>query len=1367
MALFDTYTKPGVYVTEHIADAGIPLFGSTRIPVFIGEGEEYKTFSGVELHRGSSNYADEAIVNENITDQVTGSTRNFQTNYWPVVTGDGKATVTNKPSDIKVYANGVPLLVSSLNGATGQFVTSDLIPMGTDLKVSYFFAWTDTQKTDNLSSQVPTFANALAGITTPHGLSITPTVPGALGNNVTVVFAPMQFSAQSQGLQWLGSGAMPAGFTVNIVEGGSSSGGTASFATNVMTLVTAPTTGSIEVGQSVTSAGVTPGTTILALASGTLNAVGSTYTLSSAPGTITTQGFTTAPVLGVAFATPNLTYTVTPSTTLAQVLALTIPTGANTVASALPGTVTSNIITADSKAASYLTYADNQAVTGIGTDTITVQVMSSTTGLPRTNAQLASLLSSGMVYTLSAGALQVTVTQNASNAAANLLVSAPFVLTGGGGPSTNKTFKVTNVPIVDGTNGGVVTTSPNAVQVTVNGVPAVVSTVDGAAGLFTLSAPVAPGSTLSATYYTNTYQNTYDVLPGGNITNLVNVGYGPGRSDFISGVDYVLQTLPSGDQVIQWGASFAVASNATNLGQTPFDATVITPTLVDQRVFLRPCTGVLNGKNFTFQLQDSPTDGSGLSRVTDDPSKISVYAGTDPMDAQSRQPVRVVSLSGATRTFTLFTPPPAGEQLFASYHRNTLSDHTYDLSVVVDGVTGQGSYDLSVGGAAVPVIAPGTAVVAAGAFGTTGIVWPNGFSDLAVTPGSSPVETITLSFQDDGLLNTITPALQASSLLVVPGLNFYATTFGTGPNGITGIVLDATTPTADATAITVLGETITIAVLNGTSQARTLQDVVNLFANPSYAAAHTTPLAGKVNVQAVGTPNMNAPISAGAVVHLTGGAVATTAPYSVRYLVTSSRTSAQAQADHLGITGGATTPTGANTTLGLSGYLGQTYIDPTTGVTFTIVNPNLNVLNNPEYLLTHAPSPSYYFAPGDTLTFVSAHAPRVTSAIPVIDIPGVTVKVTSTYGMGIGASAKLTTYNYSGGEPSVGDFYYVDYQTTKTAEDMALKVYTNIQDVYAAYGAPSATNKLSLGAYLYNLNGGQVLACIQVPKQLGLDTASEQTYMDAIASLTQPLPGSDNKANMILPMTTSTTVIGYLSRFLITQASERAGGPAISYVGCPITATPNDARALARSLKSDRVVAMFPGGAVLTLNTNGVGVQFGVGGEFIAAAMAGADLNPAIDVATSLTRSLIVGFDRLVKRYDDNTMDLAASDGVCWLVEKAAGLQVRHYISTNMSSPLTREPTNRKTADEIRFRLATNLDQFISRKILTSLVNDINIVVNSTMQNAMNQELVENYKDVVVSVDQFDSTVIHVSLTFKPISSLIWLDVNLTVTTKL
>lgn len=90
------------------------------------------------------------------------------------------------------------------------------------------------------------------------------------------------------------TGAAQSGTGTTSVTGSVGFTGTASFATNVMTVVTQTAGSLIEVGDVVTSAGVTSGTTVTAILTGTPGAVGSTYSLSTAPGTIATQAATTA-----------------------------------------------------------------------------------------------------------------------------------------------------------------------------------------------------------------------------------------------------------------------------------------------------------------------------------------------------------------------------------------------------------------------------------------------------------------------------------------------------------------------------------------------------------------------------------------------------------------------------------------------------------------------------------------------------------------------------------------------------------------------------------------------------------------------------------------------------------------------------------------------------------------------------------------------------------------------------------------------------------------------------------------------------------------------------------------------------------------
>jgi hypothetical protein len=190
-------------------------------------------------------------------------------------------------------------------------------------------------------------------------------------------------------------------------------------------------------------------------------------------------------------------------------------------------------------------------------------------------------------------------------------------------------------------------------------------------------------------------------------------------------------------------------------------------------------------------------------------------------------------------------------------------------------------------------------------------------------------------------------------------------------------------------------------------------------------------------------------------------------------------------------------------------------------------------------------------------------------------------------------------------------------------------------------------------------------------------------------------------------------------------------------------------------------------GAILQLDINGKSAEYAVGGEMVAAAMAGAIINPAIDVATTLTRQNLVGFSRLTKRYDDPTLDLMAADGLTCLTENGGAFQIRHWVTTDSSSVLKREPTSRLIVDYTRRQVRKNLDQFIGRKLLQTALNSISIVTSSTLTTLVSNEIIEGYKNLVVTKDAADPTVVHVAFALKPIFSLLWIDVSLTVSTSL
>jgi len=1007
-----------------------------------------------------------------------------------------------------------------------------------------------------------------------------------------------------------------------------------------------------------------------------------------------------------------------------------------TLTTTLPGAVGNNV---SIQLVAGVPVVDSLAVSGYGTDTISINITkSSSPVVNRTVVDLYNLVEAG-ILTLSAGYLVASTPIGAGS----LTAGSAANLADGEGPNSNTVFKVSHTPIVDGTNGGVVTTNPALVTVLVNSSPVIVSAVDGADGLITLAAPVAFGSSLVATYYTNTYQNTSDLLPASNVSSIIEVGLGPDRADFIQDVDYVLGVDSNGNPVINWGASSSTTSGVNTSGYTPFGPTQINTTLIDEKVFLQ-YAGTGDGKNTVFTLPDVPTDGSGLDVVTSDPSKIQVYVGTNPFTALQSGTVTVARLVGDTATVTLYNPPASGLKVYANYYRNTLNDHSYTVTVVHPAQSGQGTYTLkNEFGYVLPVVSLGTTVVTDPNFATTGIVWPSAFSDAWDEPNAVD-ETVTLSFNNDG--STVTPGVQASLALTFGSgtLTFTSSNPGVGGNAIT-IAIDVTTATGPA--FTITGNAIIINA-NSTGRLLTLAQIAAEFPRTVTFGAVTCAATGVTSGQPSVTGATN----------LALGADPISTPYTHSYTVTST-------AGTLGSHG--------------VGYLDATYEDATTGLKFTIVNP-ADALASAFYGYTSLPSPQYKFTPGDTLQFVvSKSAVRYTgttyfpfgTAQPnnLVAISGLHTTVVTTFGANAGDTAIINTYNKSGNTPSVGEFYYVTFTVAKTAADMAIQIFTNAADAYTAYGQPNTTNRLSLGIQLMTQNGTQTFGAIQVPKQTGLNTASDNAFISAIQTLTVNLPGTTQKANVIVPLSTSPTVHQFLSRQLITQATIRYKGEGIGFVGYSQYTTAAQAIANATGLANSRMIAVGNpvAGLQITDSQTGIAVEYAISGEFMAAALAGLNTNPANDVATSLTNQELVGFTRLLIRYDDATMNNMAAQGLVLLTDNNGALNIRHYKSTDPSNPITSEPTCTTITDYVRQQFRADLKQFIGRKLVDSLVNDITAVCNARLRSLISNEIITAYQNLAVIPDPNDPTTVDVTVTFKPVFSLLYISVTFTVTTSL
>jgi hypothetical protein len=284
--------------------------------------------------------------------------------------------------------------------------------------------------------------------------------------------------------------------------------------------------------------------------------------------------------------------------------------------------------------------------------------------------------------------------------------------------SGNTQFRVFQRPIVDGTSGGITTTDTSKVVVKVNNVQVIPSAVDGTNGVVTLALAPPPGATVTINYWANTWQDTFDYLPNPLVTSVIRAGISPGRSDYIQGADFVIKNPTPDVSIVHWGTSYSVSSTLQTPGATPFDSTQIIPTLVDDKMYLAPCTRFADTSvipavisNTVFILPEVPTTGNGRDTVlgsalfssvtnsrqdvvTNRPDLVIARVGRTLSDALGRPAATVTTVDGVNRKITLRDPIPADWNVFATFYYNRISDDTYILTNTVAGPVGVGQYNV-------------------------------------------------------------------------------------------------------------------------------------------------------------------------------------------------------------------------------------------------------------------------------------------------------------------------------------------------------------------------------------------------------------------------------------------------------------------------------------------------------------------------------------------------------------------------------------------------------------------------------------------------------------------------------------------------
>ncbi len=415
-----------------------------------------------------------------------------------------------------------------------------------------------------------------------------------------------------------------------------------------------------------------------------------------------------------------------------------------------------------------------------------------------------------------------------------------------------------------------------------------------------------------------------------------------------------------------------------------------------------------------------------------------------------------------------------------------------------------------------------------------------------------------------------------------------------------------------------------------------------------------------------------------------------------------------------------------------SGIPGQTYTDAKTGLRFTIL-----------------PQTTGDYANGGSFTLIVDTTFTADAVVPYLSIPGVELTVLNTVGVGVNSTSLFQTYAKSGSEPAIGDVYYISYNFAKT--DLSTALFQDAKKIQQSFGPPTPDFPLSLGARLAQLNGAVLIGLKQVLKAPNSSQASVGAYTAAIDEQKKPISGNV-KPDIIAPLGTDPQIFAFLNQHCIFMSSPRQEGERTGICGVAAGTTPLGAGSIAQGLQSELITVAYPDSYVVTIQDS-VGNTFDqlVDGTMMAAALAGSSCNPSLDVATPWTRRQIFGFKRLGRVLDPTEANQTAVNGVTIVEQVDSNMRIRHGLTTNPTSVITRTPSVTLTIQFVQQSLRRALDPFIGQKFTGSLLKAAENAMVGMFSALIDSQIITSVSGIQAVMDDVDPTVMRTQAIYVPV----------------
>lgn len=393
--------------------------------------------------------------------------------------------------------------------------------------------------------------------------------------------------------------------------------------------------------------------------------------------------------------------------------------------------------------------------------------------------------------------------------------------------------------------------------------------------------------------------------------------------------------------------------------------------------------------------------------------------------------------------------------------------------------------------------------------------------------------------------------------------------------------------------------------------------------------------------------------------------------------------------------------------------------------------------------------------PGNSITLTTSDGTNMPVSGATLTGGGESLEVattaTSDANLYIGTGTANTILGFTAGSyqqtpqsPAAGVTYYVTYEYAKVTSDYTPKFYFTLQAVTNDYGPVQDSTSIPTACSLAFQNGAAIVCVCQENPADGSPVAQVQSALNKLLS-------TQNISIVVsLEGTHNAQLISAIKQHVDIASSTINRLERTAMIGYEGVFSDTDMLNLALAASDKRIVSINQSG---TTNTMIIGTDQNasvVGGQYMAAALAGVRCNPEFDVAQPMTREIISGIAT------SNTLtqaekSLLVNQGVC-IIDNVSGVpKVLFGTSTDFSTIANQLFQVTQITDYVAQTLRGLLDPiFIGQRLLSTTPSQIQTVTAATLTTIQNANIITGFTAPVAAVDSVVPTQINLTVGIFP-----------------